>query len=187
MRLFYTIIVLFLSIPQVSFCQGLKFIGGEEPIDKRTSYNVFSRKSVSFTEKFDIDFKLIIYSPGQIGHITRIKDKKNNKIYNLFYDGKGDHCVFRLNEEGRSSLIIAEIDKSKLANTNWFDVNITFNLISDFITLTIHNHTFKAEKVGLINEFESEIFFGKSDYIIDVPFFGIKDLSVGNNKRYFFP
>lgn len=187
MRLFCAFIILCFFVPQISFSQGLKFIGGEESIDKRTSYNVFSRRSVSFTGEFNINFKLIIYSPGQIGHITRIKDKKNNKIYNLFYDGQGDHCVFRLNEEGRSSLIIAEIDKNKLASTNWLDVNIAFDLRNDCIILTIHDNAFKADKVSLSKEFESEIFFGKSDYIIDVPSFAIRDLSIGNNRRYSFP
>lgn len=187
---FYSIFLILLCtlIPQLSNSQGLKFSGNEQPIDKRTSYNVFSHASVSFSEYFDIDFSLSLDASARMGHIVRIKNDKSDKIYNLFYDGQGDHYVFRFNEEGRSSLVVAEIDKHLLSETNWIKVKVALDLINDSIGLTIQNHVFSANDIGLPDKYHPELIFGKSDYIIDVPSFAIRNLSIGNNKkRYIFP
>src|SRR5688572_3688234 len=79
---------------------GLKFHGSEQPIDQRTSYNVFRDKDVQFSDNFAIEFNLALYPTTEIGYIIRIKNKDNNRIYNLFYDGQGNNLTFRFNEEG---------------------------------------------------------------------------------------
>lgn len=171
---------------QTVFSQGLKFSGGEQPIDNRTSYNVFSNKSVEFSDNFNVEFNLSLYPAKQIGYIIRIKNEKNNKIYNLFYDGQGDKLVFKFNEEGRSSLITAEMNKDELLKIDWFKMIISFDLKGDSITLSINNKSFSAINLSLPDKYYPIILFGKSDHIIDVPSFAIKNLSIGNNERYSF-
>ncbi|MFC4674347.1 DNA-binding transcriptional activator [Dysgonomonas termitidis] len=170
-----------------SFSQGLKFNGGEMPIDKRTSYNVFSNKSVEFSQYFNIECNLSLYPDTPIGYIIRIKNEKSNTIYNLFYDGQGQTHTFSFNEEGKSNLFTAEIDMDELLNVHWFKMRISFDLKNDSIKLTIHDHTFGAGNANLPDKYSPVIIFGKSDHIIDVPSFGIKDLSVGNQEKYSFP
>lgn len=162
-----------------SFSQGLKFNGGEQPIDKRTSYDVFSHKSATFSKYFNIEFDLSLYPTTQIGYIIRVKNEKNNKIYNLFYDGQGNNLVFKFNEEGKSSLITLEMDR-ELLYVQWFKMRISFDMESNSIKLTIDNQTLSAIQVGLPDKYYPTIIFGKSDHIIDVPSFAIKNLSVGN-------
>lgn len=185
----YCCIFLFLGfLPlQESLLGGLKFHGGEQPIDKRTSYNVFGDHTPAFSDSFNIDFKLTLYPEKRIGYIIRIKNEKSNTIYNLFYDGQGDNLNFKLNEEGKNNLIVANFAKEELLNLAWFRVKISFDLKNDVINLAIHNQTFGVANAGLPDKYHPIILFGKSDHLIDVPSFAIKDLSVGNAERHYFP
>ncbi|MDP4209236.1 MAG: DNA-binding transcriptional activator [Bacteroidota bacterium] len=185
---YYLLLIILFSISQESFSQGLKFRSSkEQPIDKRTSYNVFGDKSVMFSGYYNIEFDLSLYQATPIGYILRIKNQKNDKIYNLFYDGQGDNIQFKFNEEGKSSLITAKINKAELINLPWFKTIISFDLVNNSIKLTIHNRTFVANNAGLPEKYYPIIIFGKSDYLIDVPSFAIQNVSVGNNdKKYTF-
>ena len=188
MRSLYIYIFLCLLIIEPTIAQGLKFSGNEQPIDKRTSLEVFKNKSISFNDNFEIDFYLALDYETRVGHILRIKGKKDDRIYNLLYEGHGGHCVFRFNEEGRSSLIVTEINRSELVDSKWVKIKIAFDLSNDFVELSIQDHKFKVQDLLLPKVYKPEIIFGKSDYIIDVPSFSIKNLSIGNNEnKYIFP
>jgi hypothetical protein len=165
---------------------GLRFHGSEQPINQRTSYNVFGDKTAEFSNNFDIEFDLALFPTTEIGYIIRIKNKDSNRIYNLFYDGQGANLTFRFNEEGKNSLIVANMAREELLNTAWVKMKISFDLKSDSIKLTIHNQTFGAQSEALPDTYYPIILFGKSDHIIDVPSFAIKDLSVSNNEKYIF-
>jgi hypothetical protein len=181
------ILLIFCSIAiQASSLGGLKFHGSEQPINQRTSYNVFGDHTVEFSDYLDIEFDLSLYPTTEIGYIIRIKNKDSNTIYNLFYDGQGDNFAFRFNEEGKNNLIVANMNKEELLNMHWFKMKISFNLKSDSIKLTIHNRTFGAGARALPDHYSPIILFGKSDHIIDVPSFAIKGLSIGNHEKYSF-
>lgn len=183
----FYIFLIFCLIPlQASSLGGLKFHGSEQPINQRTSYNVFGDHTVEFSDGFNIEFDLSLYPTTEIGYIIRIKNKESNTIYNLFYDGQGDNFAFRFNEEGKNNLIVANMNKEELLNMHWFRMKISFNLKGDSINLTIHNRTFSTKAQALPDTYAPVILFGKSDHIIDVPSFAIKDLSIGNTRKYFF-
>lgn len=171
---------------QASLPGGLKFHGSEQPINKRTSYNVFGDKVVRFSDRFDIDFKLSLYPTTKFGYIMRIKNSESKRIYNLFYDGQGDHLTFRFNEEGTHNLIVVDVNQEELLNLDWFKMNISFDLKSDSIHLTIANNTYSVGNEALPDTYAPIILFGKSDHIIDVPSFAIKDLAIGQSEKYFF-
>ncbi|WP_163326076.1 Kelch repeat-containing protein [Draconibacterium mangrovi] len=185
-KLHYITLIIVLLNFQGSFLRGLKFNGGEVPIAERTSYNVFDDSNIAFSDSFDIDFDLSLYPPTLIGYIIRIKNTESDKIFNLFYDGQGPDLVFRFNQEGKSSLIIARMSKEYLLNTYWFNMKISFDLKNDSISLKINDQTFSAANVGLPQKYHPVILFGKSDYIIDVPSFAIKELTIGNKDKYHF-
>lgn len=175
----------FLSL-QASPLGGLKFHGSEESINQRTSYNVFGDHRVEFSDSFDVAFKLALYPTSRFGYLFRIKNKSSHRIYNLFYDGQGDDLVFKFNEEGKSTLITARMQKEDLLNRPWFEMALSFNLTQDSIYLIIGDETFSTPNAALPDTYAPIILFGKSDYIIDVPSFAIKDLTVGNKKQYHF-
>jgi hypothetical protein len=183
---FLICVVLACTAVQAAPPGGLRFHGSERPINQRTSYNVFGGHAVEFSGYFNIEFNLALYPTTEIGYIIRIKNKKSNRIYNLFYDGQGDRFTFRFNEEGKNNLIAADMNREELLNTPWIKMKIAFNLKSDSIQLTIHNRTFGARSDDLPDTYSPSILFGRSDHIIDVPSFAIKDLSIGNEDKYIF-
>lgn len=183
----YRYILLLLALAAVSTArgQGLKFNSAELPIDKRTSYNVFEERSPAFAGRFEIEFDIRLYPVTEIGYILRIKNEQSNKIYNLFYDGRGDDFL-KLNEEGKCNLITAKIDRQELLDAHWFRMKLAFDLSGDSIALTVHNRTFTAAQAGLPETYRPIIVFGKSDHIIDVPSFAIQHLTVRGDKTYTF-
>lgn len=182
------ILLVSILIPiEASSLGGLKFHGSELPIDKRTSYKVFGDESPEFSGAFDVAFNLSLYPTTEFGYIVRIKNSKSNRIYNLFYDGQGDNLIFKFNEEGTHSLIVATLRKEALLNMHWFNVKIAFDLMGDSISLTIHDQVFKAANKGLPDTYNPVVVFGRSDHVIDVPSFAIKNLSIGGTERFFFP
>lgn len=188
-KLLSTIIILigYLLTSEGSFAQGLKFHGGEQSIDNRTSYNVFENTAPSFSDRLDIEFDLALYPETQIGYIIRIKNSDDKKIYNLFYDGQGSNIIFKFNKEGHNSLITAEIDRQQMSDANWSRMKISLDLANDSVKLTILDRTFAAAGGGLPKKYSPIIVFGKSDYVIDVPSFAIKNLTIGDTRKYTMP
>ncbi|AWW30262.1 DNA-binding transcriptional activator [Echinicola strongylocentroti] len=172
---------------QSFFNGGLKFHGNEQAISQRTSYTIFGEHDAEFSDHFDIAFSLSLSSVEEIGYILRIKTGVNNRIFNLFYDSQGDHIVFKFNEEGKTNLIVANMDKDQLFDQQWFDMKLSFDLIGDSITLTIDNKPFTTNNQHLQDTYHPDILFGKSDHIIDVPAFSIKNLSILGKETYHFP
>ncbi|WP_229683298.1 Kelch repeat-containing protein [Echinicola rosea] len=172
---------------QSFFSGGLKFRGNEQAINQRTSYTVFGGHEAEFSDHFDIDFNISLSPVKEIGYILRIKNGVNNRIFNLFYDSQGNQIVFKFNEEGKTNLIVARMEKAQLFSQQWFDMKVSFDLIGDSITLTIDNKTFTTENQQLQDTYHPEILFGKSDHIIDVPAFSIKNLSILGKEAYHFP
>ncbi len=184
---FCNVFLIFGLMPLQALSQGgLKFHGSEQPIDKRTSYNVFGDKTAAFSAYFDIEFSLSLYPASEFGYILRVKNKESNRIYNLFYDGQGDKLTFKFNEEGKSNLIVANMDRAELLDMHWFKMKISFDLKSDSIKFTINNQTFGAGNEKLPDTYSPIILFGRSDHIIDVPSFAIKNLSIGNREKHSF-
>lgn len=185
----YSVVLLFMGYfpGQSPLPGGLKFHGSEETINQRTSYSVFGDKSIEFPDSFRMEFSLSLSPVTEIGYLVRIKNRENNRIFNLFFDGQGSNLVFKFNEEGKSSLITAVMDRDQLLNRQWFDMKIEFDLIGDSITLSIDNQIFTAEIQNLADSYQPVILFGKSDHIIDVPSFAIKNLSIAGRETYSFP
>ena len=185
-KILYILFIFYSLNLQGILSEGLRFFGNGYPIDKRTSYNVFSEHPVTFSENCEISFDLSLYLTSDIGNIVRIKADNDNRVFNLFYDGHEKDHLFLLNEEGRSNLISVALDKSAYPPRQWLSIHIGFDLNNDIITLTVENQTYKSDNISLPDKFTPTIVFGKSDHIIDVPPFAIKDLSVGNSRKYRF-
>lgn len=187
-RFIYIIIILSCLLPGPGMvrAQGLRFRDSEAPIDRRTSYTVFAKRSPTYTGRFDLEFDLSFYPETKIGYILRVKNESDRKIYNLFYDGQGSDMLFRLNDEGRSSLITASIDPRELTDVKWVRMKLTFDLERDSIGLMINNRSFGVSGVAMSDRCRPVIVFGRSDHIIEVPSFAIRNLSVGDRHRSFF-
>ena len=170
-----------------AFAQGLRFQGMDKRIAERTSYDVFGDKRVRLDGWLSICFSMCTYNTSDFGYILRITDQgESGSIWNLSYD-RGQSLTMRLNEEGRFSLIKAELDKENLPPLRWVDVKLELNSHKDSVYLSLGDKVF-AEKADLPDTFFPKIQFGRSGFIIDVPSFAIRDLRVsGDNTEYYFP
>lgn len=172
----------------LAYGQGLQFIGGHQRIEDRTSLQLFTKNNIDFTDKFEVAFDLSILPSYPIGYILRIKNENIDRTFNLFYDEEQDYCVFRLNEEGKSNLITSRIKRTDLVHLNWFKVKVIIDMQQQTIGLYIHNTKQYATVLDLPTTLSPKIIFGKSDYLIDLPNFSIKNLIIGNkDNRIIFP
>lgn len=187
-RLFILLLILCsISTPE-SVAQGLKFTGNLSAIDKRTSCNVFGKHTKNFKDSFTIKFKLSLYPPYSFGYIFRICDGASGRIWNFSYQDQGDTLMFRLNEEGRYSLIKAEIPQNDMQYLHWHDISISFDLKTSQVILSIAGKSFDTQADELPNKMKLKVVFGKSDHIIDVPTFAIRDLKISDSYHcYEFP
>src|SRR5690606_37338208 len=108
--LFYLLFLMMLqAVSSRAYAQGIRFTGSDEPIEGRTSVAFFSDAVPAFHQAFAINFDLQLPNNNTIGYIVRIKEKNQGSIFNLHYDREEGKAVFRLNEEGKTSLITMRI------------------------------------------------------------------------------
>ncbi len=167
------------------FANGLRFKGSEFLIDERTSYDVFGNNSPEFTGKLNVSFNISLLEPSHYGYIVRIKSEAANKTYNLSYYTSGNTALFKFNEEGGKNLITIKLNNAELQQTYWFKIDIDFDLKKQNLNLTINNHTIQVNNVVVAPKWKPEIYFGRSDYLIDVPSFAIRQLSVNDSSNYY--
>ena len=166
---------------------GLKFLNPPNNIEKRTSYNVFGSHTLTFKEKLDISFDMQLPYAEEVGYIVRVLDKHDNRIFNVFFDGRGND-YFELNREGYNSLVKIHFDRNRLRRKQWFAVRLTFDLDRRCITMSVDGDSKTAYNVGLPDDMHAQIIFGRSDYLIDVPSFSMRNLRIcGADDEYFFP
>lgn len=192
-HLFVLIATLFILLPAPLQAKvgGLAFQNPANSIEKRTSYSVFGDKEEQFIERLDISFDMRLPYREEVGYIVRVIDKTDNKIFNVFYDGRGDD-YFELNREGYKGLIKIPFNRQKLMLKQWFKVHISFNMKQQTISMSIDgeqkNATLPTGKNSLPRVIQASIVFGRSDYLIDVPSFAMRNLMVSDaDSRWRFP
>lgn len=182
---------MFLPAPLQAKVGGLAFQNPANSIEKRTSYSVFGEHEEQFSERLDISFDMRLPYREEVGYIVRVIDKTDNKIFNVFYDGRGND-YFELNREGYKGLIKIPFNRQKLMLKQWFKVHISFNMKQQTISMSIDGEqksaTLPTGKNSLPHTIQANIVFGRSDYLIDVPSFAMRNLVVSDaDSRWRFP
>lgn len=192
-HLFVLIATLFILFPAPlqGKVGGLAFQNPANSIEKRTSYSVFGEHEEQFSERLDISFDMRLPYREEVGYIVRVIDKTDNKIFNVFYDGRGND-YFELNREGYKGIIKIPFNRQKLMLKQWFKVHISFNMKQQTISMSIDGEqksaTLPTGKNSLPRVIQANIVFGRSDYLIDVPSFAMRNLVVSDaDSRWRFP
>lgn len=184
MKRFWELILVCIFIQATASAQGLEFSGLEKRIEERTSYEVFHGRNPEFKDHLVIDFEFSILPQTKIGYFFRIKDNESgNRVWNIFYNGQGDKVSIRLNEEGHRSLIKAEIPHSELMVMQWEHFHLEFDSSTDSVRMSIGDKKYSAPCPDLPGKFRPDIWFGRSDHIIDVPTFAIRNLKIADVAR----
>ena len=169
--------------------QGLGFQGMNFGIDQRTSYDVFGGRAETFADSLVVSFDLYTEPSADFGYFLRIKDRGFDcRIWNLSFDARGDSVVLRFNEEGRSSLIKAILPHEDLRPLYWYPLKLKIDLLGNRASLDVAGHRFESSSFGLPDVLTASVFFGRSDHLIDVPSFAIRNLRISSSSRgFFFP
>lgn len=173
------------TTPSVVAAQGVQFTGGHDPIENRTSIELFTDKTPVFQERLDIRFDLQLPSNGTAGYIVRLKGRNQDPTFNLYYDQEDDEAIFRFNEEGKSSLITVRAKWDALLDQHWVPVRISFDLKQGLIQLQIGEIPTQVTKIELKHRYAPEITFGKSEYLIDVPAMALRRLRISDVHQSF--
>ena len=180
-----TFILLFVTL-QAS-AQGLMFNGMESSIDERTSYDVFSSRRPGFKDVLKIEFSLSMYLPSDFGYVLRIKNNEDERIFNLLYSGKewGGEYPFRLNEEGKSTIIKADIPHEYIEMGKWMQVSLEFSMAEGKVVLKVDDYVYETDIAPMSPLWRPVINFGKSDYMIDVPSMAVRNLTISDGRKVF--
>lgn len=188
---FRVIFLFFILIPFISLAQGLKIQGNNFFIDNRTCFNVFDKKQPTFKEELILNFEIALQDLSgafATGYILRIKNEEENTTYNILYKEQEDMAVFNFNHEGKDVLITAEISKKQLYIHPWMKFHLSFDIRKDSLTFRINDNCFYAGGLGLKSDWKPNIFFGRSEYVIDIPTYSLRNLTVSDGeKKYHFP
>lgn len=165
--------------------QGLRFSGLEESsMDLRTSLRVFDSRPPVFTGDFTISFDCRIYDEARSGYLLRVRNYGEDEVINLFFDDySSDAARLRLNIEGSRSLVSVKIPKDTADFSSWNRISIEYNLAADSLALYCSGIRLGSASLQLEDWFRPDIYFGRSDHIINTPSFAIKNISIGNQFR----
>ena len=120
------------------------------------------------------------------GNVLRIKNEKQNLIYTLSFNSEEQDVIFKLNEEGKQNLVTLHLNKEEFNRRRWQQVQILFNLVKNDVTLKVNKERSTCPDLNFAEQsWKPVMYFGRSEYIIDIPSFGIRNLSVKDDKTTF--
>lgn len=178
------IFLILLSLSGISTAQGLQFKSMDELTENRTSYNVFNKSDITFSDYFTLNMQLSIVDPSTFGYICDIQEINSSLDYTLVYVNNNDTAFFlKFNEDNKKNQLSIPLNKNDLGKGRWFDLSIEFNSMDDIITIIYNEVEYSIEKNISQNKLTPEINFGKYKSFIDVPSFALRNLSINDSKR----
>ena len=177
----FAISVLLLFMSAMCFAQGLGFYGHDCQIDKRTSFQINPRIFGSCHKTLRLSFGFRALPGASDGYIFRMKSgrRDDSPILNFFYEETPDSYLFKLILEGKRFISQLDIPKSQVSIAkDWLDITLVFDSDTDSATLMVGDRWVASGEVDLPGTIRPRIWFGKSEYLIDVPSFAISNLSI---------
>ncbi len=188
-RFTISLLLLFLSLP--GFSQGLGFYGHDCQIDKRTSFQINPRLFGSCRRTLSLSFGFRALPGASDGYIFRMKSgrRDDSPILNFFYEETSDSYLFKLILEGKRFIVQLDIPKSQVTiSKDWVDITLIFDSDNDSATLRVGDRWQASGEVDLPGTIRPRIWFGKSEYLIDVPSFAINNLAISfDGDKVYFP
>lgn len=168
--------------------QGLLFNSNDSLLLKRTSYQVFHGSVPRFQGQFQVSFDLSIWDKKHLGYVLTLKEDAG-KLYTLtyLYPGK-DTGYLHFNIGNESNKIKIRLTPDQLRQRQWITIKLDFHLQADSMYMWVNNTVYRAGGFGFPGSMAPSLYFGKFEYLNDVPAMAIRDLQVkGKNIEYHFP
>ncbi len=187
-RLYF--LCLFTCMAMVVYSQGLLFQANDKEIKERTSLRIFQEGEVPcFTKSFQLSFELSIHDFDAFGYVFLLQENQGKTNYSFTYTYLDDkNCTFKFNTDGQENHYSLNLPNDMLAY-QWLPVSFTFDLQQDRLAIRIGDDEKKIDRLMLKQTFCPYLFFGRHDYILDIPAFAIRNLRLEGDgvPSYVFP
>ena len=173
-----------------AYSQGLLFQANDKEIKERTSLQIFQEGEIPcFTKNFQLSFELSIRDFDTFGYVFLLKEDQGKTKYSFTYTYlDGENSTFKFNTDGKENHYSLNLRNDALAY-QWIPVSFAFDLQQDVFTIRIGDNEKKITSLGLKDTFCPHLFFGRYDYILDMPTFAIRNLKLEGDRShsYTFP
>lgn len=173
-----------------AYSQGLLFKANDKEIKERTSLQIFQEGEIPcFTKNFQLSFELSIRDFDTFGYVFLLKEDQGKTKYSFTYTYlDGENSTFKFNTDGKENHYSLNLRNDALAY-QWIPVSFAFDLQQDVLTIRIGDNEKKITSLGLKDTFCPHLFFGRYDYILDMPTFAIRNLKLEGDRShsYTFP
>ena len=173
-----------------AYSQGLLFQANDKEIKERTSLQIFQEGEIPcFTKNFQLSFELSIRDFDTFGYVFLLKEDQGKTKYSFTYTYlDGENSTFKFNTDGKENHYSLNLRNDALAY-QWIPVSFAFDLQQDVLTIRIGDNEKKITSIGLKDTFCPHLFFGRYDYILDMPTFAIRNLKLEGDRShsYTFP
>lgn len=173
-----------------AYSQGLLFQANDKEIKERTSLQIFQEGEIPcFTKNFQLSFELSIRDFDTFGYVFLLKEDQGKTKYSFTYTYlDGENSTFNFNTDGKENHYSLNLRNDALAY-QWIPVSFAFDLQQDVLTIRIGDNEKKITSLGLKDTFCPHLFFGRYDYILDMPTFAIRNLKLEGDRShsYTFP
>ena len=153
-----------------AYSQGLLFQANDKEIKERTSLQIFQEGEIPcFTKNFQLSFELSIRDLILLDMFfcwRKIRGKLNIALRILIWMVRTVHSSF--NTDGKENHYSLNLRNDALAY-QWIPVSFAFDLQQDVLTIRIGDNEKKITSLGLKDTFCPHLFFGRYDYILDMP------------------
>ncbi len=173
-----------------AYSQGLLFQANDKEIKERTSLQIFQEGEIPcFTKNFQLSFELSIRDFDTFGYVFLLEEDQGKTKYSFTYTYlDGENSTFKFNTDGKENHYSLNLRNDALAY-QWIPVSFAFDLQQDVLTIRIGDNEKKITSLGLKDTFCPHLFFGRYDYILDMPTFAIRNLKLEGDRShsYTFP
>lgn len=173
-----------------AYSQGLLFQANDKEIKEGTSLQIFQEGEIPcFTKNFQLSFELSIRDFDTFGYVFLLKEDQGKTKYSFTYTYlDGENSTFKFNTDGKENHYSLNLRNDALAY-QWIPVSFAFDLQQDVLTIRIGDNEKKITSLGLKDTFCPHLFFGRYDYILDMPTFAIRNLKLEGDRShsYTFP
>ena len=170
-----------------AYSQGSLFQANDK---ERTSLQIFQEGEIPcFTKNFQLSFELSIRDFDTFGYVFLLKEDQGKTKYSFTYTYlDGENSTFKFNTDGKENHYSLNLRNDALAY-QWIPVSFAFDLQQDVLTIRIADNEKKITSLGLKDTFCPHLFFGRYDYILDMPTFAIRNLKLEGDRShsYTFP
>lgn len=136
-----------------------------------------------------MSFELSIRDFDTFGYVFLLKEDQGKTKYSFTYTYlDGENSTFKFNTDGKENHYSLNLRNDALAY-QWIPVSFAFDLQQDVLTIRIGDNEKKITSLGLKDTFCPHLFFGRYDYILDMPTFAIRNLKLEGDRShsYTFP